>query len=293
MVGLTSMTVTLLQPVLVTTARLFTSSMATPPGEAAVPFDVAVILQLAKGISSRTVKSATFELTLALLATSSAKWRGPVKTPGGNVTSSSWLPFSVTVAPRVVTSMASRRTFDALEKPEPKICTGPTEAGDAPNVIFTAGLIFAFIVILALPASIAGVTTRSMFRVLIFPTCPSWKKERLSLPELTASATLLMESTTRAPGKFTVIAAVAWSGVKLTVALPVWPVGMMASRCEAEGSMRETWLNCGFGLNETAVLVKGWKATVVAPSSGGPVVTEPVAPANRVRKLTDSLWGSM
>ena len=55
-----------------TTARLLISSMATPPGAAAVPADVEVTLQGAKGISSRTVKSMTFEATPELLATLSA-----------------------------------------------------------------------------------------------------------------------------------------------------------------------------------------------------------------------------
>src|SRR5258708_908732 len=175
--------------------------MATPPGADAVPE------QAGRGGSSRTGKSTTFGGTTELLATSSAKWRGPVKTPAGNVTSSSWLPFNATVAPRVVTSIVSRRTFDALEKPEPKILTGPTAAEGAPRVILTAAERFAGTEILV-GSSTEGVSTRSMFSVLILPGCPSWKTEMLSLPEFTAIATLLMESTARAPGRLTVMAVV-------------------------------------------------------------------------------------
>src|SRR5216684_8383487 len=66
-------TETWLQPVLVTTARLLTSSMATPPGAAAVPE------QASRGISSRTVKSVTFEQVPEPATTSRAKWRGPAR----------------------------------------------------------------------------------------------------------------------------------------------------------------------------------------------------------------------
>src|SRR6266851_616177 len=257
--------------------------MATPPGADAVPE------QAGRGISSRTVKSTTFEVTTELLATSSAKWRVPVKTPAGNVTSSSWLPFNATVAPRVVTSIVSRRTFDALEKPEPKILTGPTAAEGAPRVILTAAERFAGTEILV-GSSMGGVSTRSMFSVLILPGCPSWKTEMLSLPEFTAIATLLMESTARAPGRLTVMAVVEPLGVKLAVASAVWLVETNLIRCNREGSRREISLR--FELKESAVLVKGWKATVLPPISGEPVPV-PVAPTNRVMKLTDSLIGSM
>src|SRR6266576_1398718 len=73
-------------PVLVTTARLLTSSMATPPGAAGVPLGVVgVTLQGARGISSRTVKSVTFEPTPELLMTLSALWRGPALRTGTGV----------------------------------------------------------------------------------------------------------------------------------------------------------------------------------------------------------------
>src|SRR5258708_9430274 len=192
--------------------------MGTSPGEDAV------LEQAGRGISSRTVKWATFEVTTELLATCRGKWGGPVKAPGGNVTSSSWLPFNATVAPRVVTSIVSRRTFDVLEKPEPKILTGPTAAEGAPRVILTAAERFAGTEILV-GSSMEGVSTRSMFSVLILPGCPSWKTEILSLPDFTAIATLLMESTARAPGRLTVMAVVEPLGVKLAVASAGWLLG--------------------------------------------------------------------
>src|SRR2546425_1137262 len=199
-------------PVLVTTARLLTSSMATPPGAAAVPFgEVGDTLQGARGISSNTAKSMTFEVTKALSATSRAKCCGPVKNPAGNVTSSSWLPFKATVAPSVLTSVMSRRTFDVPLKPEPKILTGPAAGEGAPRVTLTAAVRLDGTVIFA-GSSTAGDTKRSMCSGLMFP---SWKIEMLLLPEFTAIARLSMESTASAPGKLTLRAAVEPLGVKL------------------------------------------------------------------------------
>src|SRR5260370_23843207 len=139
-------TETRLQPVLVTTARLLTSSMATPPGAAGVP------LQAARGISSRTVKSVTFEPVPEPATTSRAKWRGPARMfsvpPGelgsgvdtGMVTSISLL-FTKVKLPRVdeAKGTPSRRTWEPASKPVPRIFTGPTAAGATPNVILTAG----------------------------------------------------------------------------------------------------------------------------------------------------------
>src|SRR5260370_41590129 len=73
MVGLMSMTETVLQPVLATAARLLTSSMATPPGAGAVHGPAT------SGTSSTTGKSTAFEPTPLVSTTSSAKWRGPVR----------------------------------------------------------------------------------------------------------------------------------------------------------------------------------------------------------------------
>src|SRR6267142_1028331 len=65
---------------------------------------------------------------------------------------------------------------------------------------------------------------------------------------------------------------------------------MIANLCRAVGSSSETWLSAG--LKETAVLVNGWNATFVAPNSGEPELTWPVAPANTVIEVTDWLCGS-
>src|SRR5258708_16215120 len=109
---------------------------------------------------------------------------------------------------------------------------------------------------------------------MVFTLFPSWKTEMLLLPEFTASARLLAESTARAPGILTVMAVVEPDGVKLAVPVPFCPgpVETMASRCQAVGSSKDTWLS--FGLKETAVFVKGWKTTAVGPSSGVPGLNE-------------------
>jgi len=52
-------------------------------------------------------------------------------------------------------------------------------------------------------------------------------------------------------------------------------VAIIANRCSAVGSSSETWLSKG--LKETAVLLNGWNATFVAPSSGEPELTCPTA----------------
>src|SRR6267143_3150833 len=114
----------------------------------------------------------------------------------------------------------------------------------------------------------------------------------LPLPEFTASATLLVESTARAPGRLTVIAVLFWpAGVKLAVAWAVWFVGIITMRCKTAGSRRDTWSR--LELKESAVLVKGWKATVEVPISSEEPVPVPVAPPNKVIGTTFSLTGSM
>src|SRR5216684_7180312 len=65
----------------------------------------------------------------------------------------------------------------------------------------------------------------------------------------------------------------------------------MAGRCEREGSSSETSLV--FGLKETAVFVKGWKATWAAPSSPMPVLAGPVSSEKSDIELTIWLFGSM
>src|SRR6267378_4373655 len=112
---------------------------------------------------------------------------------------------------------------------------------------------------------------------------PSLKTEMLLLPEFTANARLWTLSTPIAPVRDTFVG----GGV---VAAAVWLVATIASLCNAVGSNSETWLSTG--LNETAVLVNGWNATFVAPSSGEPELTCPVAPAKRVIELTVWLCGS-
>src|SRR2546422_9798621 len=62
-------------------------------------------------------------------------------------------------------------------------------------------------------------------------------------------------------------------------------------RCKRAGSRSE--ISLILELNERAVLLKGWNAVVSAPSSGAPMLTEPVAPTNTVMGLTDWLIGAM
>src|SRR5258707_6448896 len=142
--------------------------MATPAGAAAVPE------QVSRGISSRTVKSVTFEPVPEPATSSRAKWRGPARMlsvpPGelgsgvdtGMVTSIS-LPFTNVKLPRVdeAKGTPSRRTWDPASKPVPKIFTGPTVAGVTPNVTLTAGARFAGVVIFV-GSSLHDVATRSI-----------------------------------------------------------------------------------------------------------------------------------
>src|SRR5712692_9654040 len=65
---------------------------------------------------------------------------------------------------------------------------------------------------------------------------------------------------------------------------------MIPSLCSAVGSRSESRLSAGF--KETAVLVNGWNATFVAPNSGEPELTWPMAPANTVIEVTVWLCGS-
>src|SRR6266576_4930706 len=62
-------------------------------------------------------------------------------------------------------------------------------------------------------------------------------------------------------------------------------------RCKRAGSRSE--ISLILELNERAVLLKGWNAVVSAPSTGAPMLTEPVAATNPVMGLTDWLMGSM
>src|SRR5713226_2137187 len=119
---------------------------------------------------------------------------------------------------------------------------------------------------------------------------PSLNPVMLLLPEFTVRTRLLTGSTAMAPGIVTLVGVVEAQFAAETVARPFWPVVTMAGRCKREGSSSDTSLV--LGLKETAVLEKGWNATVSAPNSGEPVVTWPVASENTVMELTDSLWGS-
>src|SRR6266481_2242050 len=121
---------------------------------------------------------------------------------------------------------------------------------------------------------------------------PSFKTEMLLLPEFTANARLCTLSTPRAPAKETFVGGgvVDPQFAAQTEPVAFWPVETIASRCRAAGSSSETCFSKG--LNETAVLVNGWNATFVAPSSGEPELTWPVAPANTVIEVTDWLCGS-
>src|SRR5260370_29357446 len=118
---------------------------------------------------------------------------------------------------------------------------------------------------------------------------PSLNPVMALLPEFTVRTRLLTGSTAMAPGIVTLVGVVEAQFAAQTVARPFWPVVTIAGRCKREGSSSDTSLV--LGLKETAVLEKGWKATVSAPNSGEPVVTWPVAPENRVMEVTDSLWG--
>src|SRR5467141_863033 len=206
----------------------------------------------------------------------------------GMVTSISLL-FTNVKLPRVdeAKGTPSRRTWEPASKPVPRIFTGPTAAGAAPNVIFTAGARFAGVVIFV-GSSMPGVATRSMCTGLILP---SLKPVRVPLPEFTVKARLLTESTAMAPGMDTFVGVVEAQFAAQTVARPFWPVVTMAGRCKRVGSSSETSLV--LGLKETTVLEKGWKATSAAPSSGGPELTGPVSSAKSDIEPTDSLWGSM
>src|SRR6266850_1739807 len=121
---------------------------------------------------------------------------------------------------------------------------------------------------------------------------PSLKTEMLPLPEFTANARLWTLSTPSAPAKDTLIGAgvVDPQFAAQTEAAAFWPVEIIASRCRAVGSSSETWLSKG--LKETAVLVNGWNAALVAPNSGEPELTLPTAPANTVMEVTFWLCGS-
>src|SRR6267143_130445 len=121
---------------------------------------------------------------------------------------------------------------------------------------------------------------------------PSLKTEMLLLPEFTANARLWTLSTPIAPVRDTFVGGgvVDPQFAAQTEPAAVWLVATIANLCSAVGSSSETWLSTG--LNETAVLVNGWKATFVAPSSGEPELTCPVAPAKRVIELRVWLCGS-
>src|SRR6266850_7178625 len=121
---------------------------------------------------------------------------------------------------------------------------------------------------------------------------PSLKTEILPLPEFTANVRLWTLSTPIAPVRDTFVGGgvVDPQFAAQTEPAAVWLVAKIASLCSAVGSNSETWLSTG--LNETAVLVNGWNATFVAPSSGEPELTCPVAPAKRVIELTVWLCGS-
>src|SRR5437867_1966887 len=115
---------------------------------------------------------------------------------------------------------------------------------------------------------------------------PSLKTEMLLLPEFTANARLWTLSTASAPARVTFVG----GGVvdpqlaAQTEAAAVEPVAAIANRRSAVGSSSEISLRNG--LKETAVLLNGWNATFVAPSSGEPELTCPTAPANTVMEMT-------
>src|SRR6266850_238646 len=121
---------------------------------------------------------------------------------------------------------------------------------------------------------------------------PSRITETLLLPEFTAKARLCTLSTASAPAKDTLDGAgvVDPQFAAQTEAVAFWPVEIIASRCSAVGSSKETSFRKGF--SEIAVLVNGWIATFVAPSSGEPELTCPTAPANTVMEKMFWLCGS-
>src|SRR5713226_10163060 len=125
---------------------------------------------------------------------------------------------------------------------------------------------------------------------------PSLKPVSVPLPEFSVSTRLLMGSTAMAPkmvsvGTGLVEVQLISTPAPVKQARPLWPVVTMAGRCEREGSSSETSLV--LGLKETAVFVKGWKATSAAPSSGAPVLAGPVSSEKSDIALTVWLFGSM
>src|SRR5260370_2891820 len=118
---------------------------------------------------------------------------------------------------------------------------------------------------------------------------PSLNPVMALLPEFTVRTRLLTGSTAMAPGIVTLVGVVEAQFAAQTVARPFWPVVTIAGRCKREGSSSDTSL--ALGLEETAVLEKGWNATVSAPNSGEPVVTWPVASENTVMGVGISFWG--
>src|SRR6266849_484987 len=158
----------------------------------------------------------------------------------GNVTSSSWLPLGATVAPSVVTSMPSSRTCKGVAlKPEPRILTGPTGWGAAPNVIFAAGLKFAGVPIVE--PSIAGGCDRE--------GTSSETSLVLGLKE-TAVLEKGWKATSAAPISGAPVVAGPVSSEKSDIELTVWLFG----------SMKETWLNVALGSASTALRVIGLMA---------------------------------
>src|SRR5260370_27483780 len=101
----------------------------------------------------------------------------------------------VTGGEGVDTSVPANRICTGVAlKPEPKIFTGPTAFGAAPNVIFAAGLRLAGVG--TVESSIAGVSTRSMWTGLMVA---SLKPVRVPLPEFSVRTRLLTGSTAIAP----------------------------------------------------------------------------------------------
>src|SRR5271154_2569113 len=130
----------------------------------------------------------------------------------------------------------------------------PTDCGNAVELISTDCAIRAGVAML-LEASTGGVDTVSIWSGLMFARNSG---VMVPLPELTASAKLLIGSTAIAPLSTIWIGVVVPDGVKLAVAWVIWPVSTMVTRSPAEGSNREIWLlkRCiGSDLSDTTGLV--------------------------------------
>src|SRR5581483_2381611 len=227
----------------------------------------------ASGMLSSTVRSVTFETAPLLVSkTSRPNRRGLVSKEAGTLASTSVLLTSV-----VGMAEPSRRAVVVAVKPEPRMRTTTGEVGRDPAVIK--------IVRSSVVPGMAGVSACEMLRLLILPstTGMSIPPGDPAFPLATTIAMFITGSTATAPGMLTV-RALPPDGVNDTlVSEPDVGRFTIAARSFAEGSRMESWLVRG--LNDTAVLENGWKATAEVPSSVA--VPEKFGPVMLVKREVD------